>query len=317
MAPNYFDVIAGLKDAWVKFKDKDVLRWTAIYMVGELAIMLGMFITLIGVIVFGASGKGDAVPLLVGFAVLLAELAGLVAFAAYAIPRTVRAAMKAQNIPLAKNPPSVLDYFVFSVRLTLVNLSCWYDRKLLAPALALLVLTVLATFAAFVLNGGILPWIPAIVLASLFACAWGAAALVHAERTKFAVHMYLRGDGTEREMPLKSYRLVHGQTFEVFLAGFLGGAGLYVIRTIIDIFGRVLMYMLLIPLFLLGAGVGSGGMLVLGILLAVLLFLASVFAWAFIEMALWRVYLAGMFKYYDKMGPVKKKAGDKTRKKTL
>ncbi len=319
MAMRYFDVIEGLKEAAARFRDKSVLRWTAIYMVGELLIMFVMFAAAIGAIVSSFS-KGNGALALAGFSALLAGFVALVAFAMYAIPRAVRAAMKANGIKVAPKPPGVLEYFVFTVRIALVNMFCWYDRKLLSPALALLALTALAAIIAFALNGGVVPWIPAIVLAVLFFLAWLAANIVHAERTKFAVHMLLRGDGPESAMPLKSYGLVNGQTFEVYVAGALGGAGLYAVRMVIDIFSRVMMYTLLVPVILVGGSAGSGAMLLVGIGLVVLLFMAIVFAWAFIEMAVWRVYLADMFKFYDAMGPVKdrtqnaKKAAGKKKK---
>ncbi|MFH1095635.1 MAG: hypothetical protein V1728_05455 [Candidatus Micrarchaeota archaeon] len=309
MARRYFDVIEGLKEAAARFRDKDVLRWTAIYMVGELLIMIAMFAAAIGAIVSSFS-KGNGALALAGFSALLAGFVALVAFAMYAIPRAVRAAMKADGIKVAPKPPGVLEYFVFTVRLTLINLSCWYDKKLLAPSTALLAMAVLAAICALLAPAlSYAVWVIAIVLFVFSLLAGMTGILVHAERTKFAVHMLLRGDGPESAMPLKSYGLVNGQTFEVYAAGALGGAWLYAVRMVIDIFSRVLMYALLVPVILVGGSAGSGAMLLVGIALVVLLFLAIIFAWAFIEMAVWRVYLADMFKFYDAMGPVKKTAG--------
>ena len=284
---KYYDVMAGLKYAWSRFRDKDLLKWAVFYDVGMIvASILDMIIAaVVFMLIFGVK-IDDFLKMGANFP-SISLLAGL-----WLLPRFMMAAMRASDMKTIGNV-GIIDWAHLSIRKFLVNIVCWYDRKLLVPAVVFLVLA--GIFAFVVPSMGI-----AIVALALFMVSWIIAMVVHTIRVNFADFMYLRGDGGVTKMPRKSYDLVTGQTFEVFLAH-LAFAIVYILAAIVIGIGMILI-----------AFIPCIGIIV-DILLAIVLIIAvSTFA---------EVYMVDMFRFFaggKTSSPVKKmpaKASSSKKKK--
>lgn len=274
---NYFDVIGGMKASFANFRDKELLKWSVIYILGEMA--AGVVDALIGLAIAGAfmlATNGSISDMLnkspnLG---IVGAIAGL-----WLVPRLMRAAMAANGISIGEKPPSVVDWFVLNVRRFFIDLTCWYDKKLLIPAAILIAIGAVAGVASLALP---MVLIIALGILALGLAAWAIAMVVHSLRTNFCLYMFLRGDGKEGGMPRKSFDLVKGQTLQVFLAQFLFVVILAIAFIIIAI-----------PMIVI-AFVPCIGAVVDAIVLIVLVLALTAFSSA---------YWAGVFKFFCEGGP--------------
>ena len=285
MAKNY-DIANGIKFAFKNFREGDLLKWSAFYFFGLVGALVADFIIL-GIILFSfmymvdaggvdfsdfSSGNGGMIL------VILAML--------YLMPRLMASAMRVNSIKLRQKMPSIVEWFIFITRKSIVDMLCWYDRKLLAPAALFFALgafcmlyVVSGVMAAQGNNiaGNELAVIGGMAFFVLGLLAWLIGAIVHSTRTYFGYYMLLRGDAPEQEALKKSFDVVKGQTFEVFLAGILFA----IVVLLLWLVAAVIMFFIaIIPC--IGA--------IIDLVLALALLLATI--------AINEAYFANVFKFY-------------------
>jgi len=223
-----FDYFGAMRESWEKFREIDVLKWSAAVFG---VVVLTVIMQLVGYVIIFASMKdglsafansdNDLSLMIPRLAVDMfsAAVAGLLLF--FIMPRLMGASMRAVGLKTAEQP-SYINWIVLNARRFFLDLLCWYDRRLITPAAVLLVVASLSFGISIVVGMGSAAYLPLSILGMLsfmlFVFAWMIAVYVHSIRTEFGFYMYLRGDGKEGDMPKKSYDLVVGQTFEVFLA---------------------------------------------------------------------------------------------------
>lgn len=287
----YYDIVAGLKMSWQKFRNPDVLKWSLI---------ISVLVTAYAIL--QTFGRADAGLSLLLFGVLIVYLLIVI----YCNQFLQRAAMKAVGVKTTAKPQPYLNWLVLNIRVFLVNISSWYDKKLL---LALVLGVVLSVSGLLRLVAGGIDEPPQSFIVSLMMmltglAIWTIILTVQSARTRFAEYMYLRGDGKEGEMPRRSNERVVGQTFEVFLALFLAtllvNGPVFVIGFVIEIIGGFL-----------NAFIGAGTLTSVTIL--VILVQVLVFPFQVVGTAMQFVILADIFRFYDQGGSVAKE--EKTSKK--
>lgn len=286
MAKRYFDAIGGIKLALQEFKEKELLIWSAITTIvmgvcSIFDILLGLAIVWIIAMMLNTTFEEMTeanIRLNLG---IFSALAGI-----YLVPRVMRAAMGALKVKTAPNPPKYLDWLTLNVRKFFIDLFCWYDKKLLVPAVVFLVIGIGVLVAAVVMGANdisnlsetsVLVLIAGIAVVLIGIFCWSIADVVHSLRTQFGLFMYLRGDGEEGKMLKKSAQLVQGQTLEVFLAHLIFGLMLFIVMVPLVI---VMVLLALIPC--LGIVIDS----VLALVLAIIL------------MAISNHYNANVFKFF-------------------
>lgn len=232
---RFYDVIGGLKYSLKKFRDSSLIKWTIIYDLGMIfATMLdfALFFILFSLLFGWTFEEYRSYEANLPF---FAVIAGL-----WLVPRLMLAGMRAAELKTVEKAPGIINWAHLAIRKFLVNTFCWYDKKLLIPAVSLFGL-------AFVAMGLIIAGIEPLTMQMaafgfiiLSAFAWAIAILVHTIRTNFADYMYLRNEGPLEKIPRRSYDLVHGQTFEVFLAWLVFGL-IYLIVLVAVIIGMVVL----------------------------------------------------------------------------
>ena len=307
---NYYDLIEGLKAAWIRWRNPELLKWVAIeFALGLVVIVLalGVLAAMVGPdtlikLANGGSSKSAAASgalatalaaVIVPFiAILLVALLiyGLFCFFFFQ-PRIMRAALAANGAKVPAKLPSMLDWLVLHLRIFCVTISCWYDKKLLAPAAGFLALTILCAVAGFFVKPAL---VGAVAFGMLTLVCWLVASSIQGLRAGFAPWMFLRGDGPENQMPAVSNELVHGQTLEVFIANFFFGLA----------FGLVAVGVAIVRVIL-------GFIPYVGSLMDLLVNLAfNVFTQAF-SMSIG----ADIFLFFDKAGPVNVRTAPASKKK--
>ncbi len=277
---KYYDVISGLKLAFSRFTDRELLKWSVFQFIGNLVLgfVLGLslavlLVTLLpsALTVAGAPAPDPSflVALILNagagivFAFILLFAVWLVLVTLWSLYTTMfmaRAAMGLCGIYTPPKPQRLLDLFVLDIRTALLSIGCWYDKKLLVPAAVALALAVIAGAVGVIMGNPSIESLAA-PLGVLMVLLWALGAFVHAIRTTFACYLFFRGDGSEGGMPRKSYDLVAGQTLEVALAIL---AGSILVSAVIEVFKYVSVAAASIPL--VGMAVG----LLVSILVSVL-----------------------------------------------
>ncbi len=301
---NYYPFTAGMKNAWVRFRNGELLKWTAIYAAVAFGLSILSVILTFAVGIASSGGftqfvrdnsNSHASPMVAvvryGFDILIV-LAGL-----YLIPRVLRASMTANKMKLPAKIPGMVDWAIFSIRRCLIDMFCWYDKKLLIPAVVLLV-SGLLLFGAMIMSatpmilssaggrvtGNVLMGIFGIVLLVLAFLAYFIAYSIHSLRTHFSLYMYLKGDADGKASIRKSFDLVKGQTWQVFCAQLLYGVVIGLAAIVVMI---VMFVLAIIP--------------IVGILVDVVAFIALLY----LAMAFNFVYMADVFAFFAKEGPLK------------
>lgn len=284
---NYYDVSGGLKWSWENFRKGEVLKWTGLHLLAVFflfAILFGLMLALVfastdfrSMISNEKNVSGNiAFQMIRWFFSIVLAVVGL-----YFIPRIMGAAMALCGFRLPPRPPGIIQWGIFSITRMLLDLACFFDMKLLLPAAALLALALLSFAAGFAYNGFFLL---ALAMGLGAVLAYSVANNIHSIRTHFALYKYLRADGEAMECLRESHALVKGQTFEVFLAGFIGG--LAMLLALLPMLVVLLVSWFINPLLCLGVG----------------LLLGAAFFW--LLTAYQQTFAANIFQYYDRMGPV-------------
>ncbi len=259
---RYYDVFEGLKTAWVRWRDSELLKWVVLEFAGFIVLAMLAGLLLVAMVgpqalldIMSAAGSRASGSQAASTQAASRALAGvimpfiailLVVFLAYALacffyfqPRIMRAALAAYGAKVPAKLPGMVDWLMLHIRLFFINLACWYDKKLLIPAAASVALTIVFLIVSFVANAALIGVFAFVMLALV---CWMVASTVHGIRTGFAPWMFLRGDGPENEMPTASYGLVIGQTLEVFLSYFVFGIlfglaamGVAIVRIIVSL----------------------------------------------------------------------------------
>ncbi len=274
-----YDVIEGLKTALEKFRDPELVKWCLIE-----TLLIGIPGVALSLLTKGS--RANSLPSGVWALLLIAYgfLIGFMLLDFFVLrPRIIRAAMRISGVKMPPKLPGALDWFVLHIRIGLVNMFCWYDKKLLIPAVVLGVFALLAV-AAGTFNA--VAYGAAVAFFILAGLAWAGAMLVHNMRTMFAPYMFLRGDGPDGQMPPKSACLVRGQTLETFLTMLIYG---------------IILLVAYIPIFIVGLALSF--VPIAGTLLREVFLLG----FSFVVAAISNVFLAGFFKYMDEAGPAKAK----------
>ncbi|VVB56992.1 Uncharacterised protein [uncultured archaeon] len=293
---NYYDVFEGMKKAWENWRDSELLKWVAIEFAAGIGLLVVLGILLVAMIgvdnlmsMAGGSLRSNtpAMQALIGIllpffgiAVLAFLVYGLVCFF-FLTPRIMRAALAVNGAKVPAKLPSMVDWFMLHLRLFFINISCWYDKRLLMPAAVVLALAVMCAVIGFAAPAA---FVGAAIFGALALFCWMVGIIIHGIRTKFAAWMFLRGDGAEGKMPYTSYKLVHGQTLEVFLAYFIFGIVFGLLAAVV---GIVRILIRLVPC--------------IGPVIDLVINLAFSFFTQGFNMAI----TADIFLFFDKAGPAK------------
>lgn len=300
---QYFDAADGLGRAWALFRDSELLRWSAIFVLGTQGFAIPMTVAYV---------LGDTLGVLTIIGLLIVSILVGLLVGLYAMPRVIRAAMKAAGVPVAPSPPGLVEWAVFSFRMWFLNTFSWYDKILLLPAIPVLLVAIvllggsLPLIASIAAKGKpdvdalmpeLLPLLGALAVGFFVIVLWEMASGIHRIRTMFAPFMFLRGDGPEREMPRKSFGLVKGQTLEVFIPLLVFGVAMMVAALPVGIVSYV------------AQSVGENETATAGSSAAIIQTLAFLFGqaiqvlWAWPVLAFTTVFTVLMFVHYDKQGP--------------
>lgn len=315
---KYYDVIAGMRLAFEKSKGRELLKWSAGYFFAEMILVAAY----LAILILTIAGRGDESMPFTPIWFMQQGLEGIyrlatIALGLYFVPRIVGAALATAG--MKQKVPSIIDWAIFSLKRALIDLACWYDKKLLVPAgvfFAVGVLALLLAVAGVATEAmGVLAF-----LAAVFGfIAWIIAIMVHSIRTRFSLFMRVRGDREGDGTIRKSYDLVLGQTVEVFMA-------FVIFWFIIFIFAIVALVLAIIA--------GMAAVLIISALpeiVAVGATLAGVLAvlLAFVVLSIWmqayeKTFEADVFKFYEKNGtatakkvPEMQKKGAKNAKKRI
>jgi len=278
-----YNVLGGLGISYKKFADKYLIGMSALYMVVSL-LFLGAIAAFVGIPLLEAGFAYNfnlGLDAMAGIAVG-AILLGLATM--FLSMRVMRKGMQLAGVSVAKMP-KLIDWVMLSIRMYVVNISCWYDKRLLAPTVAAVLLGIAAVLAGAAGLGF------ALIGVGIFA--WLLAVYAHKLRTCFSYYMMLAGMGKENVLPSKSHSAIQGNTFEVFLASYLLGQVVSFAMNIVQAIAMLL-------LFALGAIIVAGGFgegVILGIV-AILMLVVVVFL-VLIE-AFTMVYMAGVFAFFVK-----------------
>ncbi|MFA5108123.1 MAG: hypothetical protein WC492_01155 [Candidatus Micrarchaeia archaeon] len=226
MGKTYFDIIGGIKFAISQVGNMEMLKLGALYAFLAIIPSYGMAM-ITGSSRYAPYSQATTISPGASMAVLalglVAVVLGLFNFF-YVLPRIMRTAIKANGMGVPQKVPGVVEWFMLHLRLFAVDITCWYDKKLLIPTVVLLIIGIVAAFT-FV-EVGILFFMIAIF-------AWIIAMIIHGIRTTFSQYLLLRGDGHEGQMPRKSFDTIKGQTVEVFIPQFVFGVIAFVVAMVI------------------------------------------------------------------------------------
>lgn len=290
MQKKEFDIFELMKKAFAEFRDRDLWIKTA----GSMIVPLVAFAAV--AVLFGTpaiyfwskdeSGKLAAIAILaigtaLGFGVA-------VVLGAYVWSLSAKRAMEIAKVKTIA--PKPIDVVLLGVKQIFVNAFCWYDKKLLAPTVGLVCVSVLFFILAYFQNSSentqlaALGMVAGFGMLSLAFIAYIIAVNVHAYRTFFALNYYLAGEGAALDMPRKSYDMVNGQTLEVFISLFVPqfAAGL-VIQIAIQFVMMPLSVLMLFPL---------------GIIIALPLMVVAYLVMITAELAYLQTYNARLFRHY-------------------
>lgn len=276
--PKNYPFISGFSFALKNFRAKDLLYWSfwlALVNIG-------------GAIVEHASGYSfwnyalsnlgkaefDFSYLLISWSITFAAL--LVSL--YVSARAMMSAMRISKVKTAKGI-DFLKWVWLQIYKLALNLACWYDKKLLLPAVVLAAFAG-AAYVVFPDGISILAAFPIFFLAVL---AWEAAFMIHATRTSFSVYMFLEGEKSAGKVVKKSDGMVKGQTVEVFAAQLFAMAALLIPLLAIN--------------YLTGEGIGkiAGADLVLASAMFAIAAILSIFT-----LALQQALSANIWAFFEK-----------------
>lgn len=257
-----FGVMDNIKWGLARVQDQQLLQWAGILIVA--GAVLGD-----GVTVLNRSLGLAFAPL---FALRILALLVTILVGAYAVPRLTMRAMAICQIPTMAQPPDIPRWIVFYVRNLFVNAFCWYDKKLLIPAVILLIVGLVAGVASLGKLADVLGRVAVqnmsdsdklslvfsllgtLLLLMLAFGAWAIAMVIFSYRTIFAFIIMLRGEGTDETAIRRAYDLVVGKTAAVFWTFFKAGFILLLamipviivtgILTVIPVAGSALAYLL-------------------------------------------------------------------------
>ncbi|PIT84301.1 hypothetical protein COU37_03980 [Candidatus Micrarchaeota archaeon CG10_big_fil_rev_8_21_14_0_10_45_29] len=220
----------GMSEAMENIADKETLKWAGISVVLPFLIIIAyLAIVVPAYLYFGAEVFAPFAILFLFFA-CIALLIGEF----YAYIRFLASSMRASKIKVAR-VPGVGEYLLFTIKKFFIDLLCWYDKKLLAPAAVFAFVFIGFYFAqaaggaglasaAFAggglgANAGLDSFVRGIAGAALLILVigcWFIAMYIHSVRTRFARFEFMQGK-TDMQSIKGSYHVVRGQTLEVFL----------------------------------------------------------------------------------------------------
>lgn len=220
-----YDILGGFKFGFSGLHDREILKWVLLLC---LAMISGTMVTYAMVFLIPTLIAADwilfGIPLTtiaaIVFAALVTILYGIVAlFFQYRI--------YANGIRLAgyqppANTPSFSQFILVNVKMFVVNLFSWYDKRVLAIVLLLYAITVLWLAAGALVSNSIVTMIGVGFLAfSVLVHYMGI--FLHSVRTAFGPLIYMRDGGFGPKAAQRSFLLVQGQTVDVLLAFLAGG----------------------------------------------------------------------------------------------
>ena len=194
--PNkrYYPLGSGFGRAFENFRDAHILLWAA---------LLAVIVVLINAMGLQTQANPKDLALAGTFCagtIIAVLFQILISF------KMVGAAMKKAGLKLAEPLPKMESWVVLQIRIAILEISSWYDKKLLAASIALLILAVLA--GAITQTPQLMPLLLLPIYLIMF---------VNQVRLMFGNYYFLQGEGNDAQMPKKSYEFVQGQTMQVAL----------------------------------------------------------------------------------------------------
>ncbi|MFH1307078.1 MAG: hypothetical protein ABIH83_05510, partial [Candidatus Micrarchaeota archaeon] len=294
--PNNYNLLIGLKTAWKDFRKPELIKWSALMVV---LLLVFEFILISNVIL----SRGEPLWFILSLFLCLVLMLFL---GFYAAPRMQAASMKAGGVKVAKKIPNPFEWLIFNLKLLFVNVFSWYDKRLFVPVLVLIIIALLVALIGIVEKTF---FIIAFALGIFTIFVWIFICIIHSWRTQFASYMYLRGDGHGMNMPKKSFKLVKGQTLEVFLADYMYSSLIfnafqivfYALFLVLGIVMFATMGIIAVAEFATSGQLLDLSIFGMGLLLAIPVAIAGTYAFAYF-MAL----RANFFSYFDSAGAAKK-----------
>jgi len=277
-----YDILGGFRFCFAGMHDRQLLKWMLLLF---LAIISGTMVTYAMVFLIPTLIAVDlilvGIPLstiaAIVFAVLVTMLYALVGlFFQY---KFYSIALRLGGYPAPQNSPGFTQFLLVNIKMYVVNLFSWYDKRVLAVVLLLYAITVLWLAAGALVSNSIISMI-GIGFLAFSALIHYMGIFLHGIRTAFAPLIYIRDGGFGPRATQRSFTLVQGQTLDVLLALLAGG---------------IVFTLALIPSAPLVA-------VLVGAPLEALIFAAAC------------LYHANVFAYFDRKGPSEKQKKQQEKK---
>lgn len=221
--PAQYPFLDGLRWSIGNFRSNELLKWSAALTLANIGFSVvervSGYSLLKAILAFAERGGKyfDFNYFFVSWLIMM----GALLVSLYITARAIMSAMEVSKVKTAKKVRFGAWVWMQACK-TLINVTCWYDKKLLIPA-GIFALLAIATPYIFGINEvtivGVLFFSG--IFAFLAVIAWFAAMIVHFVRTSFAVYMFLEGEKGSVKVVEESDRMVRGKTVEVFLAQLL------------------------------------------------------------------------------------------------
>lgn len=218
-----YDIVSGLKFSIAGFHDSKMQIWTLFY---AAVLFTSSLVTVAAITLIPALVAADIVVFGMPVSTLAAAVFVLMYFIAQIFVwlffqyQFCRNAMRLAGYPEEGNA-NFGQFLLVSIKTFVVNLFSWYDKRALALVAALYVLACILIAAGIFTNimiaaigGGVLAFAMLVHYAVM---------ILHSVRTAFAPLIYLRDGSGGPKAPLTSFKLVKGQTMDVFVPIFAGG----------------------------------------------------------------------------------------------
>ncbi len=274
-----YDIISGMKFAFEGLHDKEVMQWMLLF---ALAAIAAAFVSGATTVLIPALIAADwillGIPLTTIAAVVFSVLLGV----AYVLVwlffqyQFYRAGLRLAGYKPPANSPTCAQFVFVTIKMALVSLFSWYDKRVLAIVLLLYAITALWAAAGFFTNNGILLMVGAGFLAFTVLVHY-LGVFLHGIRALFAPLFYLKDGSYGGKAPSRSFALVKNRTFDVAIP-LIGGLFIFWLAYI----PAVILWVCLVG-FALEAAIFAMSML----------------------------YVAHVFAHYEHLGPVEKKKQEK------
>lgn len=259
METKNYDVVNGIKNSFFSLKNKDVLIAAAIGSVGICVFEAAYMLAYLGIL--GGMAEGRTASIVGVFAVFLLQMSAMLLIYVFIIPVcqyfNAKQALRTCGIKPSDNV-SFFGWFALNVKLALITLSCWYEKKWLL----------------------------------VFPAGWA----MHGIRTKFSRYMYL--EGKEGDLPKISYDFTGGKTFDILIPDVIVSACGYMLMMAVYMVLFIPLVFVFFAMGLYGASSGSTDGIFWNMVIMMIVFLPVMVLLLTIQNAFDETGYAGIYAHY-------------------